>query len=256
MEIHFIGVAGGREAMAKQYPGHGTGGFIIKGSLNIYVDPGPGALVKSRMFGEKLEDIDIVFVSHYHIDHANDVQPLAEAINMYGFKKKAILIASKSVLFGGPLGDGKISEYHKSMFKEVILAKAGETVKIGENTKMKFTKTMHDDETTVGFVLNMDGKRIGYTSDTEYFDSLCEEFRHEQLDLLIINIIKPKKDMYKHMDLETGIEVIKCIKPKKAYIYHLGGKMILGDKEKMEKFCREKSEVICQIGRDNEVMNI
>ena len=122
-EIVFIGVGGGRVAVIKQIPEFGTGGFRMNGDLNIYVDPGPGAAAYSAAFNQSLENIDIVIVTHNHLDHMGELEILAEAMNGYGFEKNGILICSESCLNGSKDDpcDRALDKYHREMFKEIYI---------------------------------------------------------------------------------------------------------------------------------------
>jgi len=237
-EIVFIGVSGGRVALAKQIKEFGTGGFRINGDLNIYVDPGPGAAVYSAQFGQSLENIDIVIVTHNHIDHKGDLEILAEAMNGFGFEKKGVMICSESCLNGNERDpcDRALDKYHESMFKDIIIGKPGEKKEIehgGKKFEIEFTKVEHDDRTGFGFVITTEKNRIGYTSDSEYFDGLPDCFKG--VDTIIINAIKTKPNSYKgHLSVFPDAEnIIKEIRPDVSIITHLGYEMIT--KEKLEE---------------------
>jgi phosphoribosyl 1,2-cyclic phosphodiesterase len=237
-EIVFIGVSGGRVALARQVREFGTGGFRINGDLNIYVDPGPGAAVYSAQFNQSLENIDIVIVTHNHIDHKGDLEVLAEAMNGYGFEKKGILVASEACLKGTKEDhcDRALDKYHENMFKEIIIGKPGERREIEHNGKrfaIEFTKVDHDDRTGFGFVITTEKNRIGYTSDSKYFDELPGFFNG--VDTLIINAIKMKPNKYEgHLSIFPDAEnMIKKVKPDLSIITHMGYEVIT--KEKLEE---------------------
>ncbi|MCS7109443.1 MAG: MBL fold metallo-hydrolase, partial [Candidatus Micrarchaeota archaeon] len=71
MEIIFLGTGGGRVNVTHRF--RSTSGFIIKGKKQLYVDPGPGVIEDAKKYKIKLTDIDAIFVSHPHLDHANDM---------------------------------------------------------------------------------------------------------------------------------------------------------------------------------------
>ena len=84
MEIIFLGTGGGGKPL-KQI--RLTGGFRINSkSANIHVDPGPGALINSINANQNLFDLDVVIVSHTHIDHSNDAGLLIEAMSDHALK--------------------------------------------------------------------------------------------------------------------------------------------------------------------------
>jgi ribonuclease BN (tRNA processing enzyme) len=191
MEIVFLGTGGGRINLIKQI--RATGGIRINSkSANIHLDPGPGALIHSIKNKQDPLKLDCIIVSHNHTDHVSDAQVLSEAMTGYCLKKKGILIAA-----GNVFSEKGISDWHISRIGEVYEAKYGERKKFktakGE-FEIEIIKMKHEDPSTFGFKLFLDGKVIGYISDTEYIDGLGEQFAG--CDCLIINVIKPEKDNY------------------------------------------------------------
>lgn len=225
MEIFFVGVGGGRVNLIRQVKGYGTGGFVISGSKRIYVDPGPGAIVKMNEFGIYPTSIHTIIATHNHIDHVSDANVIVEGMSGYGKAKKGIIIASDSVINGDENGDRGITKYHQNLAKEVHVAEWGKKEGF-DGFEIEYIKAQHDDRTTFGFKLKMDGKTIGYTSDGNYYEGIGKNY--EGCDVLIINTIKPTKDKYpKHFSaLSDGVEILKEAKPKLCILYHYGMRMI------------------------------
>lgn len=225
MEIFFVGVGGGRVNLIRQIKGYGTGGFAILGSRRIYVDPGPGAIVKMNGFGLLPTSIHAIIATHNHVDHVSDANVLVEGMSSYGNVKKGVVIGSESVINGDENGDRGITKYHQSLADRVYVAEWGKKEKF-ERFEIEYVKAMHDDKTTFGFKLWMDGKKIGYTSDGNFYDGIGKSY--VGCDVLIINTLKPMKDNYpKHFSaLVDGVEILKEAKPKLAILYHYGMKMI------------------------------
>ncbi len=227
MKIIFLGTGGGRVNLILQK--RHTGGFVILSkSINMFVDPGPGALIYSRKNNLDLRKFNVLFLSHNHIDHTNDANVIIEGMTHFGIKKLATLFGSKSTIDGYGGDCGVVTKYHRSKLKHVIIGEPGEK-EYGQTDKgeysITFTKTKHDDPTGIGFVLEADEKRIGYTSDTEYFRGIGKQF--ENVDLLIINCLKPESDRFPgHLTTEGAIKIINEAKPKKAVITHLGMRML------------------------------
>ncbi len=239
MNIVFLGTGGGRVNLIKQF--RGTGGFRINTDLNIHVDPGPGALLSSIKFKQDPTKINLLFVSHVHIDHSNDANLMIEAMSDYALKKKGILLASKSVIKGDRGFDPPISKYHLKKPSKTLVMKPG--IKFTDRKlSLTATKTKHDDKTAIGFVLEAEGRRIGYTSDTEYFKGLGLQYKG--CDYLIVNNLKPKDDgIPDHLASEDTIKILKEAKPKKAVLSHLGAKFIDRPAEVEANMIEEESGV-------------
>lgn len=254
MELIFLGTGGGRFNLVSQV--RSTGGFRINGSLAIHADPGPGALTASIAARQDVSRLDVLVLSHNHIDHVNDAGLLAEAMANAGLPrgdgkammasaglqrdygvahvKKGMAIGSKSVIEGDKHGDRGISFYHQSKLARIVVAETGVPIEM-ESGKGKAvllpTPVRHEDKTGFGFVLEMDGKRIGYTSDTEYFEGISNHYKG--CDILIANNLKPEKDEIPgHLDSHSTARLLAEAKPKLAIITHMGMKMLRAGPEK------------------------
>ncbi|MEM4554685.1 MAG: MBL fold metallo-hydrolase [Candidatus Anstonellaceae archaeon] len=239
MEIIFLGTGGGRFNMVKQI--RRTGGWRINGSLTFHVDPGPGALFSSLKYKQDAKKIDAIVVTHNHIDHTNDTGLLIEAFAIYG-KKNGFLIGSESVIYGDEKGDRGVSNYHLNMLKKYWVAKPGQEMKLSIKNKrfsLHATKVRHEDKTGFGFLLKLDGKTIGYTSDTEYFEGIGKQYRGS--DVLIVNCLKPKNDKIPgHLDTSSASMLISEAMPALAIITHLGIRMLMvGPKREAKKIQRQ-----------------
>ncbi len=227
MDIIFLGTGGGRINLIKQV--RGTGGFRINSqSANIHVDPGPGALLHSKRVRQRPMELDVIIVTHRHIDHFSDAMVMIEGMSRYGLEKKGILIGSQYVIDGDENGDRGVHKYHQQKVTEVYSARFNERRKFvtpkGE-FEIEVFQMKHDEPTAFGFKLHMDGKVVGYITDTEYREEFGREF--SGCDYLIVNCIKPESDEY-HGHLKTGdvIEILKVAKPKNCIMTHLGLKML------------------------------
>lgn len=227
MKVTFLGTGGGRINLIKQI--RATGGICISGQKNIHIDPGPGALVRMRDRDMDPLKTDILVVTHSHIDHISDAGVLIEGMSHYALRKKGTLIASEDAL-EGTTGGQRISPFHLSKVEKTIKAKPGESFEF-EGGKFSFKKAFHDDFPAFGFVLEMGGKKIGYTGDTEYFTEMPQEYAG--CDLLIINVMKPFSDQYVgHLTAEDASKLIGRVQPKLAILTHMGLKMLRYPAEK------------------------
>ncbi|MEM4633707.1 MAG: MBL fold metallo-hydrolase [Candidatus Anstonellaceae archaeon] len=232
VEIIFLGTGGGRVNLISQQ--RRTAGFRINASMNFHIDPGPGSMLACKEFSQDPRKTNVLIVTHSHIDHVNDAGLVIEAMTNYALSKQGYLIASSSVIDGDKYGDRSISRYHQLKMAKIFIAKAGKEVRIGCGRKQASllpTKVKHEDKTGFGFVLKIDGKSIGYTSDTEYFKELPTPFAG--CDVLIANVIKPAQDsLAGHLHAQSAAELFFKCKPKLGIITHLGIKMIEAGPEK------------------------
>jgi len=215
MEIVFLGSGGGRMVLSTQ--ARSTGGILIKtDNHQIHIDPGPGALLKMKMLRQDPRRTNVVLLSHYHTDHSGDMEGISEAVN------EAVLISIKECL----IGDNKvINEFYKKFYNEIIEIIPKKEIELSD-LKITGTKTIHGDK-SIGFIIETEGKKIGYMGDTGYFKTLSKQF--EGVDLLIINVLRPNNAYWKnHLTTNEVIKILDEIKekPKSVIITHFGLKML------------------------------
>ena len=87
--IKFLGTAGARVVVAKQLRSS-AGIWLCLDGTNVYIDPGPGALVKCFSSRPKLDPttLDAIALSHKHLDHSGDINAMIEAMTIGGLIKK------------------------------------------------------------------------------------------------------------------------------------------------------------------------
>ena len=241
LEILFLGTGGGRFATITQK--RRTAGIRILGEkLNLHLDPGPGALVYSVASGLSPEKINALLVSHCHPDHYTDAEVFIEAMTRGMTRKRGLLAASHSVLYGNEVCGPSISKYHQQMPEKVIEAKPGVKFQIG-NLNVAVTEARHSDPDTVGFRFETeDVGDIAYTSDTEYFEGIGKYYKGVRL--LILCVMRPAGKPWKgHMTTEDAIKIIEEAKPENVIITHFGMQMIFRGPRNEAKLIENKTGV-------------
>ena len=222
--IVFLGNGGGRVIVSTQMIS--TAGFImhVQGH-QIFVDPGPGALLRSKICGLQASKTEIVFVSHHHIDHSGDANAIIDAMTLGGIHPKGVLISTSTMINGTENEGPMLNKFYAGVLKECFALKPNDAITIGD-LKFTATPTQHEVE-DIGFVLETKtGIKIGYTGDTAPFDGLAKAFIG--CDLLIVNVLKPGAQKWKtHMCSEDVVKILKEVKPKLAVIRAFGAKMVM-----------------------------
>lgn len=248
-EIIFLGTGGGRFTTITQK--RRTAGIrIIGNSLNLHLDPGPGALVYSVSSGLDPRKINAIMVSHCHPDHYNDAEVLIEAMTGGATRKRGILAAAKSVLRGGSVCEPSISNYHQQLPSQLIEATPGVNFSIA-GVNVQAVQAKHSDPDTVGFIFDTgEFGAFAYTSDTEYFEGIGRLYKGVRL--LMLCVLRPAGQSWKgHMTTLDAIKIIEETQPEQAIITHLGMQMISAGPEREAKHIYEKTSVPTIAARDD-----
>ncbi len=256
-KIVFLGTGGGRVSTMTQL--RGTGGIYLELSgTRIYLDPGPGALVRARNAKIPLEKLDAVLVSHNHIDHLNDAAVLVECMTRGVREKRGLLAAPVSVL-GNKSMPAEIPKYHQKAPEKTIETKPGMRFKV-KNIDVECTRALHTDEFGVGYKF-FGEKTISYPSDTVFKKEIADA--HKGADILILNclyLVNENKcknvEFAKHMDVDDAIKFVKYIKPELCIIQHFGMGMIRAGPWTQAEHIEKETGIKTDAARDMQVFDV
>lgn len=201
----------------------GHAGFMLEtDGKKIFIDPFRIPNVKERA--------DIIFITHSHQDHLSidDIKKVAD--------QNTTFVAPQEAL-------AKLGEYKKIISvrpqeKKNVLGIQFETIDAYNTDKEKMQFHPHENR-WVGYVINIEGKRIYHAGDTD----LTEEMKSVNADLALI----PVGGKYT-MDIEEGLAATKRINARNFAPIHY--KALLGKEgsQKLEKRFEEevKNSIIMQ----------
>ncbi|MEJ7620118.1 MAG: MBL fold metallo-hydrolase [Aquificaceae bacterium] len=232
--IVFLGTAGGRASVFRFL--RRSGGFLLflSGSL-VHVDPGPGAFVYLHQLGVDPRSIDLVVLSHIHLDHSSDVNAVIESATDGGKIRHVSLFAPRSAFEGhhrvvlpfirerlvmeGFLREGELLSYKSVSVKAVM------------------KHTHHGAET---YALLFNG-RILYVSCALYEERMLQMYPHN-VDVMIINTTLYRKTKpIDHLTVEDAERLICGLRPKKVILTHFGYEFLLQhDPERVAKELSQK----------------
>jgi phosphoribosyl 1,2-cyclic phosphodiesterase len=237
----FLGTGGGRFATITQK--RRTGGIrLLSDTLNMHVDPGPGALIYSLSRNLDPQKVGAILVSHSHPDHCTDAEVLIEAMTRGMTKKRGVVAAARSVLVGNSVCGPAISKYHQEMPERVIEAHPGVTFSVG-GVKVVACECRHTDPDAVGFRLEMrDVGDIGYTSDTAFFPGIAKPYKGVRL--LVLCVMRPSGTPWKgHMTTDDALKIVEQVSPEVVVATHFGLKMIFRGPYREARLIEEKTGV-------------
>jgi phosphoribosyl 1,2-cyclic phosphodiesterase len=212
--IKFFGTGGARFVASRQL--RATGGLWLHyKETNLYIDPGPGAIVKIRESQERFEpaDLDGIVLTHKHMDHSNDVNILIESMAEGGFKKRGTLFV--------PV----VLRFVRNYLDDVVLLKEKGRYLIRDISFSAPVRHHHPVE-TYGLLFHLN-VTIGLIADTRFFDELPDYYR---VDYLIINVLRSQHienhEIIEHLAVDDVRKIVTCVRPKAAILTHFGFKMI------------------------------
>lgn len=182
-KIILLGTSGGIPI-----PNRAQSGILVKTSeINILLDCGMAVPLRLAEAGFKAEDIDIVCLTHEHLDHVQDLPSLTKASWLRSREAKFKIISPPR--FPDTLKNfwKSVDEYERSKLDFKVL-NPGE--KIEERVSIEAFNTDH---TTMsqGYKIGMDGKEMVYTGDTAPIPEVKKI--SEDVDLLIHEMSYLKK---------------------------------------------------------------
>ena len=237
--ITFLGTCGGR--FATIYQTRSTGGIFINDSINIFIDPGPGALLRMNICEIDPTTIDLLLISHCHPDHYTDADVLVEAMTKGGLQKRGTIIGSESVIHGIEGFNQKVSDYHLARLERVYAAKPNDEFTVGE-LHILATPTIHTDPSGVGFKIETQHGIITYTSDTSVSNEIIDSYIGTRLLILALTTPKGIK-LHHHLSPEDAVKILKEVKPEMALLTHFGLRALNAGTKAIASWVKQESGV-------------
>ncbi len=220
--IKFVGTAGARFVVTKQLRSSG-GIWLSVGGTNLYIDPGPGALVRCLHSKPRLEPsaLDGVLLTHKHLDHSGDVNVMIEAMTDGGFKKRGVLFAPQAALENDPV----VLRYVRDYVERVEILKENSEYRLGQIQFSTAQRHRHSVE-TYGLNFNMPPRTISLISDTRFFPELTRIYQGEILIIHVVRLNPIGNDPIDHLSIDDVKTILKQTKPKLTVLTHFGMTMV------------------------------
>ena len=237
--IKFLGTGGARFVASTQI--RATGGLWLNyKDTNLYVDPGPGAIVRLRALEEGLDpsSLDGMLITHKHLDHANDVNIMIEAMTDGGFKKRGTLFCPEDAVDG----DTVVLKYVRKYLNHIVFLQEKESYSLKDIRFTTPVRHIHPVE-TYGTMFHLN-KTIGLISDTRYFDGLPGFYR---ADYLIVNVLRvapiEKQEIVEHLAVDDFVKIVEQVRPEIAVMSHFGMSMIREEPDRVAERLSKKTGI-------------
>lgn len=206
-----MGTAGARFMVAQQVAASG-GLFLEDGDTKISLDPGPGAIVQYAQRKVDLTTLTGIVVSHRHLDHSNDLNVMVEGMTDGGFAHRGIVMCPSDVLDDDPV----LLKYIRRFPREIVRLAPETTYEMGSISFTTSARHVHQVE-TYGFRF---GDRLGWVTDTAYYDGIAEQ--HAAKVMVLHAILLHCRPDLPHLCLDDVERILRDAKPQVALLTHYG----------------------------------
>lgn len=193
-----------------------SGGLWLNlGGTEILVDPGPGSIVQSTKRKLRGDQLSAIILSHRHLDHAGDINVMAEAMTQGGFKHRGRIFLPADALKDEPV----VFSYLRNYLEGIEILEEGKRYTVDRVSFTTPVRHIHPVE-TYGLRFETPEHTFSYITDTRYFEGLITSYRSE---LLIINVVflepHPTVDHLSVLDVK---HILRELNPRVAILTHFG----------------------------------
>jgi ribonuclease BN (tRNA processing enzyme) len=197
----------------------GSAAYLVSsGGRAILVDAGPATVRRLLEFGYTVDDVDIIVVTHFHVDHTADLATFLFACN-YGAvtREKPLLVIGGQGMHRFYRGLLAIYPWVSPKNYELTVKSMAVGILEDESLRIETKKTKHNRE-SIGVRIG-DKKSITFTGDTDYSKSLVNLALNT--DVLVAECAFPEKKVKGHMNLSVLDRVVREAGPGKVLLTHL-----------------------------------
>lgn len=251
--LKFLGTAGARFVVSTQLRHSGGLVWTLRGA-RIWVDPGPGALVRALSSRPKIDPArtDALVVTHRHLDHSGDATAIVEAMSRGGFSPRGALYAPRDALEVEPV----VHRYAQPFVSRREILSAGSRHEVAPGVFLE-TPLAHDHGVeTYGYRLVAGGFAAAHVVDTYWMDALAGAYAG--VDLLLVNTTRPegRDRRFLHLGADDAELLVRELRPRLAVLTHLGMKMLRAGPERVALGISERTGVPTVAARDGWLLTL
>lgn len=252
--VRFLGTGGARFTVARQI--RASGGMWMRfGTTQIHVDPGPGALVRALSAVPPCDpvELDAIVLSHKHLDHANDVNVMVEAMSQGGYRPRGTLYAPRDAYEGEPVIFPYVRRF--AARTEILSERAGPFA-INDVELRTSVRHVHAVE-TYGMHFRYAGRTVSYLPCGRFFPGLIEDYRAHAPDVLIVNVLRYRDAMdVDHLTYDEATRLIAEVRPAVAVMTHFGTRMLEQDPGRLARELESALGIRVYAARDGWTLDV
>jgi len=195
--------------------------FVRISGRQILVDCGPGTLRQLEKAKLNYKEVDMVFVTHFHVDHISDIGSLVQALNWTpGFDRR------KNLLLVGPAGFRAFYEKYvqpvcgspRPDTYKIVVMEIGNRLDLG-GFRVESCKTNHSSE-SIAYKFVENEKSLVISGDCDFTESLIAFSKKADLLLLECSFANGRK-MKGHLVSEECGRIAHEAGAKRLILTHL-----------------------------------
>ncbi len=250
--IKFIGTAGARFVVARQLRSSGGLWLSFQGA-NLYMDPGPGALVRCLSVNPRLDPttLDGILLSHKHLDHSGDINILIEAMTEGGYQRKGVLFAPEEALEQDPV----VLRYVRTYLEKIEILRENETYSLGD-LKFSTAARHHHSVETYGFNFHLPEATVSYITDTKFHPELISQYPGQVLLLNVVLLSEIPDRKIDHLSFDDVRIILKETRAKTVILTHFGTRMLQANPAELAERLSEESGKKIIAARDGMTLGV
>jgi ribonuclease BN (tRNA processing enzyme) len=251
--LKFLGTAGARFAVSTQTR-HSGGLVWTLGGATLWVDPGPGALVRALASRPRVDParVDALLVTHRHLDHSGDATAVIEAMTRGGFSPRGLLVAPRDALETEPV----VFRYAQAYVARRELIAEGSRHPVAGDLVLEGVLAHDHGVETYGYRLRAPGFTAGHVVDTFWLDALPEAYAG--VDILVVNATRLRGGdrRYLHLGADEAGRLAAAVRPRLAVLTHLGMQLPPARADEVAREIEDRTGVATVAARDGWLLDL
>ena len=192
--------------------------LVMTKGLNILVDAGPAVMRRLLEKGFDVDDIDVVIITHFHVDHTADLPTFFFACN-YGKvarEKPLTIIGGRGITrFYGGLRN--VYPWIEPKTYDLTVKPLVNQSQVYNGITITTAPVKHNPES---IAVRLDEKRsLTFSGDTDFSQNLIR--LADRSDLLVAECAFPERKVKGHLNLEALDKIVQKAMPKRVLLTHL-----------------------------------